>query len=291
VLLRRNFHKMLTQERGVRKGDDPEAIHDMRVATRRIRALLSVIEPVAPAKSIRVFGKELRRIAHSLGDVRDRDVFLADVVRATEHMQVDGEAETQVSPLAPLITALCQDREVANDKLLRELNSSRYDDFKSAFATFITSPSAQFDRTVRLRDLVGSRIWHRYETLRSHEVQVPRHNTGNIDSKALHHTRIAGKHLRYLLEVVEDLPGVRIEPVIDPLVELQDKFGALQDVVVARDYIEALDVDDEARTPLNKYLGDRVSKREFVLADALRIWDEVLSPDYRHKLIEVILKL
>jgi CHAD domain-containing protein len=61
---------------GVRGGQDIEAVHDMRVATRRLRASLSVFQPAFPAKLFDKFEKKISYLTDALGDARDTDVFL-----------------------------------------------------------------------------------------------------------------------------------------------------------------------------------------------------------------------
>jgi hypothetical protein len=75
-ILRRFFDKLLAREETVVKGEDSEDVHQMRVATRRLRASLQVAEGVYDPDLIRRYRRGLRRIAQSLGAVRDCDVFL-----------------------------------------------------------------------------------------------------------------------------------------------------------------------------------------------------------------------
>jgi CHAD domain-containing protein len=61
---------------GARAGDDVEAIHDLRVATRRLRAVLSVLEPAFAGKSLNRFEKAISDLTDHLGEARDTDVFI-----------------------------------------------------------------------------------------------------------------------------------------------------------------------------------------------------------------------
>jgi CHAD domain-containing protein len=63
--------------RGVLDTGDIERVHDMRVATRRLRAALEVFEPCFPAKSYAQALGEVKRLADGLGERRDRDVAIA----------------------------------------------------------------------------------------------------------------------------------------------------------------------------------------------------------------------
>jgi CHAD domain-containing protein len=62
---------------GVLDTSDIERVHDMRVATRRLRAALEVFEPCFPAKPFKAALKEVKALADALGERRDRDVHIA----------------------------------------------------------------------------------------------------------------------------------------------------------------------------------------------------------------------
>jgi len=57
--------------------DDIERVHDMRVATRRLRAALEVFEPCFPRKRFKAALREVKSLADALGERRDRDVTIA----------------------------------------------------------------------------------------------------------------------------------------------------------------------------------------------------------------------
>jgi CHAD domain-containing protein len=66
--------EVFEQADGVLDMDDIERLHDMRVATRRLRAALEVFEPCFPAKKHRKALKRVKALADALGERRDRDV-------------------------------------------------------------------------------------------------------------------------------------------------------------------------------------------------------------------------
>ena len=73
--LRFHFRRMLHHEPGTRLGEDIEALHDMRVATRRMRAAFRVFGEYYDPKAVRPYLKGLKRTGRALGAVRDLDVF------------------------------------------------------------------------------------------------------------------------------------------------------------------------------------------------------------------------
>jgi CHAD domain-containing protein len=118
--------ELIEHAQGVLDTGDIERVHDMRVATRRLRAALEIFEPCFPARSHRQALAEVKRLADALGERRDRDVAIAslhafnDQMAASDRRGVDSlierlraEQEEANVALAPLV-------EEANLRALRE---------------------------------------------------------------------------------------------------------------------------------------------------------------------------
>jgi CHAD domain-containing protein len=118
--------ELIEHAQGVLDTGDIERVHDMRVATRRLRAALEIFEPCFPARSHRQALAEVKRLADALGERRDRDVAIAslhafnDQMAAPDRRGVDSlierlraEQEEANVALAPLV-------EEANLRALRE---------------------------------------------------------------------------------------------------------------------------------------------------------------------------
>ena len=283
--LRRFFDKLLAREEAVIKDEDIEDVHQMRVATRRLRASLQVVTGVYDPELIRRYRRGLRRIAESLGAVRDGDVFLEHV---TNYYAALPEADR--AQLDPLIAAVSAERAQAREQLLADLQAKRYHKLKRDFAAFLTTPGAgtldspEPGIVERVRDFAGSAIWRRYELWRAYEVVLP-----NAESETLHQARIAGKRFRYTLEFFADALGPHVEQALTPLIALQENLGALQDGVTARAHIAALGLADDPGT--QDYLAAREQDRDALLAELPRLWEKVASATYRRRLFEMIVKL
>lgn len=76
------------QARGVLDTGDIDRVHDMRVATRRLRAALEVFEPCFPAKLHKQALRDVKRLADGLGERRDRDVAIAALAGFNDQMHV-----------------------------------------------------------------------------------------------------------------------------------------------------------------------------------------------------------
>jgi CHAD domain-containing protein len=75
---------------GVLDTDDIEPLHDMRVASRRLRAALEVFEPCFPPKAYKAALRDVKALADALGERRDRDVHIDAL---TEFAEAIGSAD------------------------------------------------------------------------------------------------------------------------------------------------------------------------------------------------------
>jgi hypothetical protein len=108
---------------------DVEAVHDMRVASRRLRSLIEVFQPCFPAPAIRRLNKAAQRVAQALGAVRDADVALENLT-ARLH-----EAEPELAPgLRYLSEAQRALRRTARQRLRRALTSKQVDHLHALLA-------------------------------------------------------------------------------------------------------------------------------------------------------------
>jgi CHAD domain-containing protein len=101
--------ELARHSRGVLDVSEIERLHDMRVATRRLRAALEVFEPCFPRKAFKPALAEVKAIADALGERRDRDVAIAALEEFAE-----GMAAPDRPGIASLIDRLSAERAQAN---------------------------------------------------------------------------------------------------------------------------------------------------------------------------------
>jgi CHAD domain-containing protein len=242
-VLRFHFQRMVYHEPGTRLGEDIEALHDMRVATRRMRAAFRVFGGQYKAKDIAPYLKGLKQTGRVLGPVRDLDVFRSKI---QEHL--DSLPESQRSDTDDLLNALDVQREAARYRMLSHLDSAKYGRFVEQFSAFVETPGMGSlptcrpngePRPFRVRHVAPASIYQRLAGVRAYEewVQNP-----SPPLARLHALRIACKRLRYTLEFFHEVLGPETKTVIKEMVAMQDHLGSLQDTVVAsgilRDYLE-----------------------------------------------------
>jgi triphosphatase len=221
ALLRRHFATMLAKEPGTRIGDDIEELHDMRVASRRLRAALALFGEFLPAEAARL-RPELAWVGQTIGTVRDLDVQLEQLGEwAAALSEVDRE------PLDHLRSLLAEERTGARARMLEALDSPRYERFVRRFGAMLRSRAGT--RTPSALAVAPDLVERRRRALR----KAWRPIGDDAQPSAYHRLRIAGKRFRYALEFVSDVYPGETKRVVTRTVALQDVLGAYQDADVA----------------------------------------------------------
>lgn len=225
TILRFHYERMLASEDGTREGKDVEALHHMRVATRRQRAAFRVVAPFFKRKAIRGFRNELKRAADHLGAVRDLDVLIA----AAEGHQAENAA---AGTLEPLLDDWRTQRDAARDDLLAYLSGDDYRAFKEDYDAFLSSAGTgvkdaapdDLPEPQLVRHILPGQIWDQYGRVRAYDTVL---EWASIET--IHALRIEAKHLRYLLESFSEALDPGVVEAIDAMVALQDHAGELHD--------------------------------------------------------------
>jgi CHAD domain-containing protein len=205
-------------EPGVRAGD-PDAVHDMRVAVRRLRSTLRTFRPVLDRGRTEPVRAELGWLAGLLGPVRDGDVLAHRLAAAL----AAEPPELTVGPVAARIRErLAAGTAGARRELIAALDGERY----AALVAALDGITAGSPGTGRLRALTR-------KALR----RADRRLAGAGSDAALHEARKAYKRARYAVEVLEPVAGARARRLAKRLTALQDVLGANQDAIVAEDLL------------------------------------------------------
>ena len=234
--LRRQFARVLANEPGTRLGEDIEALHDMRVATRRLRTAVSAFSAALPPEVLAA-RPDFGWVADVLGEVRDLDVELAWLREdAAALAGVDDEA------LAPLIASLAERREGARARMLAALDSPRYASLIDVMTGLLrageTTPVGASPAVRTAPDLLRRR-WRRFN-------RVARELEPDSPDGDYHDARIRVKRIRYTTEFAAGLYGGAARDFIAALKEAQEELGRRQDAVVAIRTLEEI----AAREPL-----------------------------------------
>nr|WP_296072603.1 CYTH and CHAD domain-containing protein [uncultured Actinoplanes sp.] len=209
---------------GVRQGD-PEAVHKMRVATRRLRSTLKTFKRTFPGTED--LNAELKWLADLLGAVRDGQVQKGTLLAAVE------EAGPQFAASAERIRRHLDDQ-VTNGQqaLVTALDGERY-------LTLLDRIDRLTDDAVPEKDPLG----RARKSLARADALLDQALADGQDAE-LHEARKAYKRARYAVEVFAPAAGSPAKQLVKRLTDLQDVLGAHQDSVVAREMLHELGPDD-----------------------------------------------
>ena len=235
AVLARRLGDLIAHEPGARRGEDPEEIHDMRVGTRRIRAVLKTFPDVVADPDR--YRAEFGWLARALGSVRDRDIEIDRISAASER---NGDA------LAPLRAVLAERRSSAREELAAVLDSDRYRRLVSTFADGIADRSilgpGAVEPAVAAVPPVVTKLWKRTrKRVRSLGPDPTAH--------ALHRVRIRAKRVRYATEAAAELYGKPAVKMVRRLGRVQDVLGAHQDAQVMMGQLRSLATDPSLDLP------------------------------------------
>jgi CHAD domain-containing protein len=230
--LLQHFEAMLAEEPRAWEGEDPEGAHQMRVATRRLRAAFRIFRGVLPARAAGSLNREFRWLAAMLGEVRDLDVYQENLKRYA--LEIPAEDSVHLTDYQE---HLRRQWRRARERLLACLESRRYQRLKVRLARFLEhGPSRRIlkeFRTLTIADAARQLIGKRYKrVLRDGRALAP-----DSPDESFHALRIQCKRLRYLFEFFDSSYGGLLQPHIKRLKRLQDVLGEIQDARVATEQL------------------------------------------------------
>lgn len=233
AVLRKQLGAFLANEAGTRLGEDIEALHDMRVAARRLRAAMSAFAPFMSPR-MQVYRQQLGWVAAVLGEVRDLDVQLE---RMAEWRASSNAAQAEA--LGAVEALLVARRTAARRRMLTALDSRRFEALVTRFAAVLRRGPARNFAPGRqpILAVAPDLVERRYAKLRKAGDRIKK----SSPPEAYHALRIDAKKLRYALEFVGN--GVYGKPALEfsaRVTAIQDVLGLHQDAEVAITMLEEM---------------------------------------------------
>lgn len=231
-IVARQLREIRRHDPGTRRGDDPEALHDMRVAVRRLRAARRLLRAGMPASLHAALGTDLRWLGATLGTVRDLDV---QIDRAARLLALTPPALRK--GLLAFADDLRAQRERARHGLLAALDSERYLRLLVRLERFgETRPRRRplGEAALPAAGLAADALARAYRKLckrgRSLEHEpLP---------EELHELRIRAKRARYILDFFRELASKPARRAARRLAKLQDLLGEYNDSVVTAAFVQ-----------------------------------------------------
>jgi CHAD domain-containing protein len=250
------LYRLILHDPVTRIGSDAEGVHQMRVATRRIRSDLRTFGPIVDGEWATQLKAEVKWLGGILGAVRDLDVQSARMIHT---------AGVLVADVRPLFDDITARHERARSVLLGELNGPRYmallDRLVESVHNPVLTPLAEKSCEDQLPGLVA-RPWRKLD-------KAAKKLRRGSPAERYHNTRILAKRTRYAAEAVAGaLPAAESKAagrLGKRCAKLQDVLGDFQDAVVAAGVIEELGRRHRQSGRLNFALG-RMAEREYAVA-------------------------
>jgi CHAD domain-containing protein len=312
---------VFAHEEGTRAGDDIEHLHDMRVASRRLREAMTIFAPCFPKRVYKPLQKTAAALTRALGAVRDSDVMLESLARYRERI-----ADEERIGIDDLMQVMRDERAVQRTTMIDTLDAVDRSGFQHQMKMALWG-ERRWERSHRADEPQQSTLGTEAQRISARRVAdlygyVPYiHDPAQADE--LHRMRIAAKHLRYSLEIFRSCFGPDIDDRIDDVKSIQEQIGQIHDcdvliellqshlaVLAQREHEHLLNValepqervermnrlraaiqayqEADPRLGILALLGRKREERDKRYADFVRWWDEQEAGGLRRKLYECI---
>jgi len=265
----------------VQSDDDHEPIHDMRVATRRIRSALRLLGSYYRRKPVKRLNERLTGIADALGAVRDLDVLLIDLRARND------------DALLEAITLLETSRAKAHDDLTETIDRRGYKALLVRLAAFATAADDLKDvkppAPIQVRHVVPVLLHEQLAAVRGFDPLFEGDLQPNYE--IMHELRIAFKRLRYATSFFSEVLGSAIEPFIGDMKIIQDHLGRLNDVVVFGQALTKLKGKLDAPDALDELLLAYQAEAEKQASQFKAVWNKFNSRAAQKHLADALLVL
>lgn len=242
--------RLTARERGLRDGE-PDAVHQMRVASRRLRSALRTYGGLLEGPRVEHVITELQWLGRALATDRDLEVLEARIGSALDELP----PELVLGPVHVQLTRYFAGRRADSRAAVQEtVDGERYRKLQGALRRLLIDPPLAGAADASAKKVMPAMVARTAKKLdrrmelalhgpRDAEGQDGGQDGGQADADhdaALHGARRTAKQLRYATEVVQPVVGGDAKASRRGLGELQDVLGAHQDAVVAREPLREL---------------------------------------------------
>jgi CHAD domain-containing protein len=260
--------------------DEAEPLHQLRVATRRLRASIELFSTVIYAAQLKIFRRDLPWLGRQAGAVRECDVSSALIAARADRIDPDLKAA-----ILPIIAALDQRRKSESARLCELLESKRY---RSLLAK-LSRPAIKKVGADRRLGIVAAQL------IRPATRGASRFGEKIADDApalVFHKLRVRIKRLRYELEMVSQLGAKRHKKTLRRLEALQELLGLYHDVTVASSWLLSYAETSAAppRTVLaaGALIQSLASREKKLRRQAMRAWRRFERSDAMRDTLEEI---
>ncbi|MBW4562057.1 MAG: CHAD domain-containing protein [Mojavia pulchra JT2-VF2] len=263
--IQKHFNKTLKWEKPVKKDEDPEALHQMRVGMRRLRTSVSRFEPALKLPKP-VSDKNIGKIARRLGNLRDLDV----LKETLENDYKPNLPNKEQKYLQTAFDALAKQREQALSTVETTLKDESYKSLKQAMEEWLEEPSYEELASITIQQvlpdlllpevskfllhpgwLVGTQIVGSELKVQTDWEAKKVEQQLTTKGETLHSLRKQAKRVRYQMELFSELYSENYAAYIADVKSIQDILGEMQDSVVLTEWLE-----DIFKSDMHTHLGE-----------------------------------
>jgi CHAD domain-containing protein len=227
LALRSSFERLAQHEARVRRGRSVEAVHQARVAIRRLRSHLKSFRPLVDRAWADALRQELEWLGDELGAVRDLDVLIG---RLCDDSQRSKNHAITAARRAAVLARVRGERSAARAVLLRGVSSERYRQLRARLDAATSEPQLTLAAKMPAGKALRGAVRDRWKKLRKAVDALP----PAPSTRALHRVRILAKHCRYAAEAAAIAEGEPAQNFAEAAADLQDALGELNDAESAR---------------------------------------------------------
>ena len=264
------------------RADEFDSVHQMRVATRRLRAALRTFGLVVPDTDSAHLAGELQWLGRLLGQARDGEVLaghLRDSLRTVAPELLIGPVQARVpGHYAPRQAA-------AHDKLLAALDSPRYARLLAELDRVTAGPPRGPQAAAPARDILPPAVRRAYRQAKRRMRRARHTPPGPARDIALHQARKSARRARYAAEAVTPAVGKQARRFARQMKRVQSVLGDHHDAVLARQAARDLGIGahlaGENAFTYGLLYELELHRAERLQALARQVWRRAARPKYR----------
>lgn len=285
-VLRVRFDEVITFHASAMLPDAVDGIHDMRVASRRLRSALRDFSPVFKKQRLEILKNDLKILADTLGAVRDQDVAIASLEKLREQAKTD----TIIGRIGALVAERRSFRKQTHSDLKEALSPKFISDLQEVFRAAVDEAGARRKPAAfTFREIGSELIAASLNDLldRGKRIYEP------FNGKALHKLRIAAKRLRYTIELFAQCWNGTIDQYAREISKLQSHLGEVHDCDTWIAYLSRDLKHDSSNRNLDRQtaawlISEFLRRRTKEYRSALKLWNEWESIAFAERLREDI---
>ncbi|MGE5478486.1 MAG: CHAD domain-containing protein [Bacteroidales bacterium] len=272
-IARNCLHHLLANQQALLENGDGEAVHQMRVALRRLRSALKIFRPLVDGPPLTPLREEMRWLLSQLGPARDSEVFLDEIVAPVVQRHAE---QAGMAALHQHWSRHCADDLAAACVAVAD----------SRFALLVLDLGAWVEAGPWSEAEIGARKLAPFARKVLKRLAAKLRKAGGkslrpLSPPALHHVRILGKQLRYAAEFFAPLYGkAATRETLSRLGRLQDCLGEINDIAVAGPRLAACHHLGETAWAAGLVAGWHEARRPALMAEADTLWADWRKRDH-----------